>query len=1001
MKNISKDIFKAIHEGKWLSIEYKNKDDNITKYWIGIKSIDMKHKSLVVEGLHLSKYSLCQLSIYIDSIISSAVIPGSYFKINEELVENIKENPEKYQSLFGHIPNLRILNYLSDCNRLDATPYKCEYSLIRHLDRDCLVTEEYHLNEFQFREIVKNFQIIATNMAITKKMKQLCINVLSINTKEGLYVLAYRKLNLDVVKMSLKPDDEITICWENTIDGNKQSIRQFLDAEEYELLNDFEKNQELIKDKITRGNPQINGVDDMPYMIAIGLDHMIDLEKEYKAIIDMYNSGEVTIPIKAFFGDFVKRPDRRKVYPIALLNKKVNLDQLLAIYYALKYPIAYIQGPPGTGKTNTIINTIMTAFFNERTILLSSYNNHPIDSVFNTFQNMKYKDKVIPFPMVRLGNNDKVAECLKHIKKIYESTKNINIYDKTLEKNKEDKIWRTRKLTELLIKHEKILDLKERKEIIEKLLNSYHQLTFQVDLQGRQLQEIKKQLMEIGEVTDEEAIKLLEDDTEEFLKYLFYTSAKYIKRLDEPKNEGLLKILYTSDKELQIKNFNQYLSNSENLKKFLRIFPIVATTCISAHKLGEPKQYFDMVIIDEASQCNTAVSLVPIIRGENLMLVGDPQQLNPVILLSARNNHTLRQKYAISNEYDYLNNSIYKTYLACDAVSDEILLSYHYRCNKRIIEFNNKKYYNEKLNIMSKNESTQPLVFVDVENNKTNYKNTSPVEAEKIIEYAKHNKDKNIGVITPFANQKNLINKLLKENELDNVNCGTVHAFQGDEKDIILFSLAVTDQTTLKTYDWLKSNKELINVATSRAKDKLVILSSTKNLERLHANNTEDDIFELVEYVKSNGTTSVTGKATSSRALGVKPYTTETENAFLSCLTFALDNVLYSNRKCTVHKEVSIAHVFNESAAYNDLFYSGRFDFVVYEKIYGNQEVPILAIELDGKEHIEDKIVKERDRKKNEICKRHNFELIRIENSYARRYNYIKEILINYFMKSN
>ncbi|MDF2505720.1 MAG: hypothetical protein K0R54_5499, partial [Clostridiaceae bacterium] len=117
MKNISKDIFKAIHEGKWLSIEYKNKDDNITKYWIGIKSIDMKHKSLVVEGLHLSKYSLCQLSIYIDSIISSAVIPGSYFKINEELVENIKENPEKYQSLFGHIPNLRILNYLSDCNR--------------------------------------------------------------------------------------------------------------------------------------------------------------------------------------------------------------------------------------------------------------------------------------------------------------------------------------------------------------------------------------------------------------------------------------------------------------------------------------------------------------------------------------------------------------------------------------------------------------------------------------------------------------------------------------------------------------------------------------------------------------------------------------------------------------------------------------------------------------------------------------------------------------------
>ncbi len=63
------------------------------------------------------------------------------------------------------------------------------------------------------------------------------------------------------------------------------------------------------------------------------------------------------------------------------------------------------------------------------------------------------------------------------------------------------------------------------------------------------------------------------------------------------------------------------------------IFRAMITTCISAHKLGEPESMFDMVIIDEASQCNTVVSLVPIIRGENLMLVGDPQQLNPVILL--------------------------------------------------------------------------------------------------------------------------------------------------------------------------------------------------------------------------------------------------------------------------------------------------------------------------------------------------------------------------------
>lgn len=59
--------------------------------------------------------------------------------------------------------------------------------------------------------------------------------------------------------------------------------------------------------------------------------------------------------------------------------------------------------------------------------------------------------------------------------------------------------------------------------------------------------------------------------------------------------------------------------------------------------------------------------------------------------------------------------------------------------------------------------------------------------------------------------------------------------------------------------------------------------------------------------------------------------------------------------------------------------------------------MPILAIELDGKEHRENALVKARDEQKNAICKAHGFELIRVENSYARRYQYIKNILIQYF----
>lgn len=63
----------------------------------------------------------------------------------------------------------------------------------------------------------------------------------------------------------------------------------------------------------------------------------------------------------------------------------------------MKYPLTYVQGPPGTGKTNTIINTIATAFFNGRTVLFASYNNHPIDGVFKTLCELKYRNNIIPF----------------------------------------------------------------------------------------------------------------------------------------------------------------------------------------------------------------------------------------------------------------------------------------------------------------------------------------------------------------------------------------------------------------------------------------------------------------------------------------------------------------------------------------------------------------------------------------------------------------------------
>lgn len=1001
INKISRDIFKAIHEGKWIAVEYRNKQQNVTKYWIGIKNINPYKKLLIVDGLNVATSEMKELNLYYDSIIDANLIEGSFCKINSKLLEDIEEHTSRYSFIFNNVANLKLLDYYSECNKLDNTPYRNDYKLIDELDVDVIGEGDYNLSNEQFDHLVKVYNYDAKNKSQNKMPRSvsLCMNICSIHTKKGLYVLAYKKLLFDVKNRTLTQDDEVSVCREFTVDGVKISAHWFLDADEFQLLDKFEENAELIKDLITKNNPEYNGVDDMPYVMALSRDFTINLDKEYNAILKMYEDNTVTYPIKAFFGDLTDKPRRIKNYPLALYNDKVNLDQLLVIHNGLKYPVLYVQGPPGSGKTNTILNTVVTAFFNNKTVLISSYNNHPVDEIYQKLSHLKYKGDDIPFPIIRLGNSEKLKDAIKQIRLLFKITSSMQVFDSSLNRKKTYEEHKTKALSDLLRKYEEKLDLSERKEMIKTMLSSSSNLPFLANLQGEQLVNVNNTLKEIGEITDDDIKPLISHDRLELFKFLNFTSAKFIKRLSEPKYKELTDIIFTKDLNEAVRQLNQYLSNDENFQKFLKIFPVVATTNISAHRLGEPKQYFDMVIMDEASQCNTAVALVPIIRGEQLLLVGDPQQLKPVILLDERNNLILKKRYNITDEYDYRNKSVYQTFLSADAVSDEVLLSYHYRCHPKIIGFNNKKYYNNKLNIRSSDNEKHPLEFIECHSKDTTLKNTSESEAREIVHYVKTHPDKTIAVITPFVNQRNEIQEELNQNGIANVDCGTVHAFQGDEKQEIIFSLALTDKTHEKTYSWLKNNKELINVATSRAKEKLVIIGDMEQLNRLHHPGDDDDLFELCNYVSSNGITTITERAPESRALGIKPYSTETETAFLETLNHAINAMMITKTKYVVKKEVPISQVFNSSNQVNDLFYTGRFDYIVYERD-GKEWLPIFAIELDGNEHTTDLRVIERDKKKQQICDEHNFQLIRVPNNYARRYNYAKEILSSFFEKS-
>ena len=698
MRTISRELFKAIHEGCWLYIEYHNQKDETTKYWISVKDLNPVQGRVVVDGMHLKTYEVTELNLYIDRIKSAQVVDGTYAPVNQKLVDDIAINPEKYYSVFSDVVNLKILNYLSQCSRLDHTPFKTEGILVKAIDDEVLGNKTLQLNDEQFSQIVNGFQKRTNKKAdhnISQlQLLQLGLNFLSIHYKKGNFVLAYQPLKLDVKNRKLKAVEEIEICTEYTIDGNKQSIRQFIDAEDLSLLDHFKENAEKIRDLISRNNPNVQ-VDDMPYLLEMGRDQIIDLDKEYDGILQMYqseNKSDVTTPVRAFFGELTSHPKRTKSYPLILLDKNINMDQLLAMNHAMRYPISYVQGPPGTGKTKTIINIIVTSFFNGKTVLFSSYNNHPIDEVVDKLKNLRFGGFTIPFPIIRLGSNLEVMNSLRIVKELFEKVSSINVSEFSQEKGFKERSDQAKKLTEYLEGYEERIDLLERKDTIEQLLRNNNQLNFQINVQTGQLQDVNNRLKELGEFDIEDALKLIDSDNEALMTYLNYASIKCIKRILEPKNEDFRNILYIEDEEKKVREFNQYLSSAENMKKFLRIFPMVATTCISARRLADPEPYFDITIIDEASQCNNAVSLVPIVRGKELLLVGDPQQLQPVIVMKPSDSYSLRTKYGVGEEYDYCKNSIYKTYLACDAVSDEVLLSHHYRCDPKIIGFNNHKY---------------------------------------------------------------------------------------------------------------------------------------------------------------------------------------------------------------------------------------------------------------------------------------------------------------------
>lgn len=116
MGDIGKTISKAIKEQRWIKIRYKNKEEHETFYWIYIKDINPKNKTLKVDMFNESKSlnTLKNRDIYFDSILDAEILDSVCGEDNRYLVRKIERNLLDFSFLKYDSFSTNLLNYLKN-----------------------------------------------------------------------------------------------------------------------------------------------------------------------------------------------------------------------------------------------------------------------------------------------------------------------------------------------------------------------------------------------------------------------------------------------------------------------------------------------------------------------------------------------------------------------------------------------------------------------------------------------------------------------------------------------------------------------------------------------------------------------------------------------------------------------------------------------------------------------------------------------------------------------
>ncbi len=320
--------------------------------------------------------------------------------------------------------------------------------------------------------------------------------------------------------------------------------------------------------------------------------------------------------------------------------------------------------------------------------------------------------------------------------------------------------------------------------------------------------------------------------------------SKWLKRL--VKDDSALRALDQLEKSIKRNKGAIPEDNYKNFHEALRAVPVWITTAQAAQAIPLEPNLFDVVIIDEASQC-TITNLLPLMyRGKTLAVIGDENQLPAIPTIGQVEEQSLANKFEIRNDLDVIghtNNDVFKA--ATDSLprrrADVTFLKEHFRSDPQIIGFSNRYIYQHRLEIQRKPDSHERLpvpngihkrhVMGAAEQGGRGRSWVNEPEAGEVIEIIRSIKEGegrslSVGVVTPFSAQKDLLRDRLSAMQLTSeVFVDSAHGFQGDEREVMIFSPVIARGITASACRWVESPPNLINVALTRAQKSLYVVA--------------------------------------------------------------------------------------------------------------------------------------------------------------------------------